>query len=63
MMKGKKMKNIQYGVVLENSASSLTQGRPGPGSEGYYQTRFQDKKAAKQTLSINYLMSVCLNLN
>ena len=27
-------------VILEESASTLTQGRPGPGSEGYYQTRF-----------------------
>jgi len=26
-------------VILEESASSLTQGRPGPGSEGYYQTK------------------------
>jgi hypothetical protein len=33
-MKGKKMENIQYGVVLEASASSLTQGRSGFGSEG-----------------------------
>jgi len=28
------MKNIQYGVVLENSASSLTQGQWGIGAEG-----------------------------
>ncbi len=33
-MKGKQMENIQYGVVLEASASSLTQGSRGFGSEG-----------------------------
>ena len=32
--------NIQLGVSLEESASSLTQGRPGPGSEGYYQSKW-----------------------
>ena len=28
------MENIQFGIVLEASASSLTHGLPGPGSEG-----------------------------
>lgn len=32
--------NVQFGVSLEESASSLTQGRPGPGSEGYYQSKW-----------------------
>jgi hypothetical protein len=32
--------NVQFGVILEERASSLTQGRPGPGSEGYYQSKW-----------------------
>ena len=33
-MRGKQMENIQYGVVLEESASSLTQGLGGYKTEG-----------------------------